>query len=342
MNQRRCGIDILRLLSMFMVVLLHNLGQGGGLAWTFDTAHEWVLWYIENFSIVAVDVFALISGFLLVGKKDCWKNVASLYLTVWFWSAVLNLPLVVLQPEGVAFDQIVRAVFPVLSKGYWYFNAYLLLLIFAPFLNAGISRFSSRGLLGAAFMMLALMCSVGFLGGLGASSGYSTIWLACLYVCGAAVRLNEEPIFNAFSRRRMLAAVLLLPAASLLLQVDSAAHGANAGRWISYVSPVVAAQALALFGLILRVDVEPPRLRKILKVASASAFSVYLIDMSALVFSFLLKDAFSFTRAMPTVQAAAVIVGASILMFVGFLLMDIVRLRLLALIRRSSSRAQGI
>lgn len=115
--------------------------------------------------------------------------------------------------------------------------------------------------------------------------------------------------------------------------MDSAAHGADAGRWISYVSPVVVAQALALFGFLLKVEVESPRLRKILKVASASAFSVYLIDTSALVFSFLLKDAFSFTRAMPTAQAAAVIVGASILMFASFLLADMVRLRLLALIK---------
>ena len=319
---------------MFMVVLLHNLGQGGGLAWTFDTTHEWVLWYLEDLSIVAVDVFALISGFLLVGKRDCWKNVAGLYLTVLFWSAVLNLPLVVLQPEGVAFSQIVLAIFPVLSKGYWYFNAYLLLLVFVPFLNAGFSRFSSRGLLGVAFMMLALMCSVGFLGGLGAASGYSAIWLSCLYVCGAAIRLNEEVIFRAFSRRRMLVAVLLLPAVSLALQVDSAAHGVNTGLWISYVSPIVAAQALALFGLLLRVRVESPRVRKVLKVASVSAFSVYLIDQSALVYSFLLKDAFAFTRSLPTVQSAALIVGVSILMFVAFLLMDMVRLRLCRLFER--------
>lgn len=290
--------------------------------------HEWVLWYIENFSIVAVDVFALISGFLLFGKRDCWKNIAGLYLTVLFWSVVLNLPLVVLQPQGAAFDQIVLAVFPVLSRSYWYFDAYLLLLVFIPFLNAGISRFSGRGLLGASFMMLALMCSVGFLGGLGASSGYSTIWLACLYVCGAAIRLNEEAIFRAFSRRRMLVAVLLLPAISLVLQAYSAAHGENAGRWISYVSPIVAAQALALFGLLLRVEIASPRLRKALKVASASAFSVYLIDQSALVYSFLLEDAFAFTCAIPTVQAAAIIVAASVLMFVGFLLADMVRLRL--------------
>lgn len=333
MNQRRWGIDILRIASMFMVLLLHNLGHKGALTWTFDSTHEWVLWYVEDFTIVAVDVFALICGFLLAGKKDCWKNAASLYLTVWFWSAVLNLPFVVLQPQGVALEQIAHAVFPVLSGDYWYFNTYLLLLVFIPFLNAGISRFSSRGLLGASLMMLGLMCSVGFLGGIGAASGYSTLWLACLYVCGAAIRLNEESIFRAFSRRRMIAAILLLPAVSLLLQVDSATHGVDTTRWISYVSPIVVAQALAFFGLLLRVEVPSPWVRRALVLVSASAFSVYIIDSSKLVYGYLLTDAFAFTRTIPTLHAVVSIIGGTILMFVVFLLMDFVRLRLFKLIR---------
>lgn len=39
-KQRAYGIDIARLTSMFMVVLLHNLGRGGVLDWTLDSIRD--------------------------------------------------------------------------------------------------------------------------------------------------------------------------------------------------------------------------------------------------------------------------------------------------------------
>ena len=67
-KQRAYGIDIARLTAMFMVVLLHNLGRGGILDWTLDSVSDLAYLGIENYAIVAVNVFALISGFLSAGK----------------------------------------------------------------------------------------------------------------------------------------------------------------------------------------------------------------------------------------------------------------------------------
>ena len=63
-QQRAYGIDIARLTAMFMVVLLHNLGRGGILDWTLDSVSDLAYLGIENYAIVAVNVFALISGYL--------------------------------------------------------------------------------------------------------------------------------------------------------------------------------------------------------------------------------------------------------------------------------------
>lgn len=40
-DKRDYGIDIARLLSMFMVVVLHNLGQGGYLTGAYHPVIQW-------------------------------------------------------------------------------------------------------------------------------------------------------------------------------------------------------------------------------------------------------------------------------------------------------------
>ena len=89
MNNRNYGVDIARLTSMFMVVLLHNLGQGGLLDWTFASPRSFVYVTIENFAIVAVNVFALISGYLSSGRPITPRRALSLWGCAFFWSGLL-------------------------------------------------------------------------------------------------------------------------------------------------------------------------------------------------------------------------------------------------------------
>ena len=59
------GIDWLRILSMYMVAVLHTLGQGGILG-SFkqgDLSFS-IAWFLETSAFGAVDCFALISGYV--------------------------------------------------------------------------------------------------------------------------------------------------------------------------------------------------------------------------------------------------------------------------------------
>ena len=64
-EKRNYGIDFLRIYSMFLVVLLHSLGQGG-LLYNLsmpDKQHSFV-WFLEIFAYCAVNIFGLISGYV--------------------------------------------------------------------------------------------------------------------------------------------------------------------------------------------------------------------------------------------------------------------------------------
>lgn len=85
-KERAYGIDIARLTAMFMVVLLHNLGRGGVLDWTIDSIKDLAFLGIENYAIIAVNVFALISGYLSAGKPLKARSIFSIWATACFWS----------------------------------------------------------------------------------------------------------------------------------------------------------------------------------------------------------------------------------------------------------------
>ena len=65
---RNRGVDLLRLISMLFVVVLHSLGRSGVLKADADSGLYKAAWLIEIFCYGAVNIFALISGY--VGYRD--------------------------------------------------------------------------------------------------------------------------------------------------------------------------------------------------------------------------------------------------------------------------------
>ena len=69
-GNRNYGIDLLRILSMFMVVLLHVNNFGGLLGHYDANSLGYVfVWFSEAFAICAVNVYAMISGYVLLNSK---------------------------------------------------------------------------------------------------------------------------------------------------------------------------------------------------------------------------------------------------------------------------------
>lgn len=73
--KRNYGIDIARVLAMFMVVVVHNLSQGGVLKNTTSTLGFLSSYEIFNISIVAVNIFALITINYWVSLFGKWYQI---------------------------------------------------------------------------------------------------------------------------------------------------------------------------------------------------------------------------------------------------------------------------
>lgn len=143
-KERAYGIDIARLTAMFMVVLLHNLGRGGVLDWTIDSIRDLAFLGIENYAIIAVNVFALISGYLSAGKPLKARSIFSIWATACFWSITTALTGYTL--GQISKTDLLTSPFPLSTAEYWYLNSFLLLQLMVPFLNCAIATLTSAQL----------------------------------------------------------------------------------------------------------------------------------------------------------------------------------------------------
>ena len=149
-NERNFGIDLLRILAMYMVVVLHVLGCGGILE-TCErfSVNYYVAWFLETSAYCAVDVFAMISGYVMVNTKFNGFKMIPLWLTVFFYSSILTIlfkfvPSLSLLHEVTKIELIKGIVFPVVSNQYWYFTAYFGMYFFIPFINKMIRNLEKK------------------------------------------------------------------------------------------------------------------------------------------------------------------------------------------------------
>lgn len=90
MKKRNTGINLFKLFSMFMIALLHVLGMGGITGATAGTSSYYPVYLMQNAAFCAVNCYALISGYLMLGKKIKPSRITELWFEVFFYSVGLS------------------------------------------------------------------------------------------------------------------------------------------------------------------------------------------------------------------------------------------------------------
>lgn len=318
------GLDFIRLISMFLVVLVHNLGQGGVLEWTVQNGSRFsfITFYgIENVAIVAVNIFALLTGFLSGKKAIKINRVVDLYFEVLVLS-ILSLVIYSLFMERTSFSIVLKTFTPVFSGTFWYFNAYIMLTVMSPILAVGMSKISNEKLAIFTFGIVLISTSVGFIRPDFLSNGYSALWLIVLYVVGELIRRNMQ-LLLLFKTNQLFAVFLLMVALSLGMEFIFPGH---AFKFTSYTSPFVFVESMAVFLMFIRIKIRSSMVRKMLESLANVSFGVYIIDSSLPVYSLTLHNSFvPLLTTFSVWQSSLIILLVSMIMFFAFLFLSYLR-----------------
>lgn len=204
MKKRIVSIELLRILAMMMVVMLHYLSKGGLLTPLTEefTAGAYVAWLLEAFSIVAVNVYMLISGYFLVESGFKPGRLAELICQVLFYSLLIPpvlMALEILDPGQLTVYQLLQCLFPNQMVHYWFITAYITMYLFAPVLAAGARHMSQRQLRNTILLLLLFFSvskSVLPVQLEMDNQGYDGLWFMCVFLVAAYMRLYGIPFFQ--------------------------------------------------------------------------------------------------------------------------------------------------
>lgn len=326
--KRNYGVDIARVLAMFMVVVIHNLNQGGVLKNTTSTLGFLSSYEMFNLSIVAVNIFALITGYLYSGKGIKLKRVVGLYFEVLALSIFSLLVYLCFFGMPLKLD-IVKSFFPLSSGVFWYFNAYVGFVMIEPLLRRGIKNISRNSLLKVECVLLLFSGTIGFTDTKSLQYGYSIEWIIILFIAGVLIKEYEAEI-SKIKSIFLIIAVFLMSFATLVAEFIFKSH---AGHFPIYTSPAVIVQSITLFVLITRIKVKSPLFQNILLFVSPLSFGVYILDTSIMFYGYFLKDMFkNITINQPTLLALVIVLLCSLLFFTIFILINYVRVKFFELL----------
>lgn len=336
-NNRNLGIDLLRGVAMFFVVIWHFIGQGGLLEHTAPgTVKFWILSGVQILTVCCVNLYGLTTGYLMCDKPFRLSRVVKLWVTTVFWSVVVSCVLFVVIPESRTIEEMVSMFLPILRGRYWFFTAYFVVMMLSPVLNLVIRSLTMgqyRLLLAALFLLFGVI-PVGSLGYdvMRISTGHHFSWMVVLYIIGGYLRRSERE--KTAPCWKFLAGYFLFAGAHLLYKFATTAVGLEsfANLLLTYVSPLVVGEAICLFlffkDAFANVSVESI-FGRIICFAAPGIYSVYVIHVHPKVYWD--ENIIALFRAWDdwnVVTVCAAMIGTAVALFAACICLDAVRQRL--------------
>lgn len=333
---RNYGIDTLRILSMFMVVLLHTLGAGGVLKATDFCSPAFVAgWIMESAASCCVNCYGLISGYVGIRAKYRYTNIVMLWLQVALYSISATVIFYLSGYYRIDKLDLIRSAFPVSMHHYWYFSAYTVLFFFIPLLNQMIDRLSrkqAKVLCTGIFLLFCVVPTAMNTDCFTVGGGYTALWLMVLYILGGCIRRFD------FLRSVRARTLLLVYGVSVLICVGFLMLMRT--RWfpfleelfipnllISYTSPTIFLCGLCLLLLFARMRQLSARAAKVIGWISPAAFGVYLIHCQPYIMDRIFEpDRFGFLAQYHPVLMVCAILLIAVAIFVVCILIDKARI----------------
>ena len=292
-SERNMGVELFRIVSMLLVILLHLMRHGAVRVYTEDLSVNYqVAWFLETIGYCSVNCYAVISGFANVKTKFKFRRFAYLWVeTVVLILSITALAHFFIPSIEVERDWWLNAIFPLTRRELWYFCAYFFLYPLIPLLNKGLLSLNRWQHIAIIFWLQVptVFKLIMHKDNYNLGAGYSTIWLICLYVIGAYFRIYGAPkwakwfvtlpafFLSAFAAWFKFIYVEKQYALGLIAE-DSTLYEYR-DNWISYVSPFMVIMATSLLVFFMQVPVKRKLIKKFIGSVSKTTWGVFVLHV---------------------------------------------------------------
>lgn len=304
-ENRIIGLDVLRIFSMFGILGLHIIGNGGLLQNAKMTSFSYyIILMLYCIFYTSVDIFGILSGYLNVNKRNNKNNrIIELICILIFYCLIIPTVFYAFNIKNIRsikdIKTIISNLFPILAGKYWYITCYSFLFFMIPYLNTFckcIDKKTYKKLLLILFVLFTIIPNfLGMTDIFRILNGYSPFWLIFCYLLGGFIRIYNID----FDTKKIIKIVLILFIVEFVINIIVRNVGflifgfvARADWFINYISPFTVTISLLLLLLFKKISIRNQMIIKTLVYLSNMSFSVYIIHCHKIVFDYILKDLF--------------------------------------------------
>lgn len=284
MSDRKFGLDVLKIISMYGIILFHFANHSQIDLYNVPLSWSWTfLAFFKLWGGIGDCCFVLITGYLYHNRSIKLKRITNLWCSVWFYSVLLGMCCIAIGWGTVSYKGIVKMIFPVIYNEYPFFSAYIILFILIPFINKLLSEINLREyklLAVILFLVVSIIPTI-----------FNSSWIMTdtqlpaflmLYVIGAGVGQYGRDFVDFGKRERAICLFIIIIAATWLSEILLHIYISKYSfyfAWDMNKTPVVIG-GLLLFYVFLNVTINGNKIREFLPIISSSVFGVYLIHMN--------------------------------------------------------------
>lgn len=200
-ENRDSNIELLRIVSMTGIVIIHYLNKeyGGMILNDIFPSFSWLFThFILSICIPLVNCFVLITGYFYDRISTfSLKKPVILFFTTIFYSTIALFIWIALGNSILSFSEIIYMIIPFFDSKRWFVETYIILILFAPFLNIIIRSLDEKKFKILLIIQIAIF-SIWYSFGLSApllDDGYGIINFITLYFLGAYLKKNNSYFF---------------------------------------------------------------------------------------------------------------------------------------------------
>lgn len=306
MKERKSNFELMRIISMFLIVLWHVIVHSGILSCCSGNKRL-IIDFISSICLVHVNSLILLSGYFQYSKEKInLSKITKLIGQTWFYK-VLFLIIAILIGLTVTQVDIFEELLPIDLNNYWFINVYILLYILSPYLNRLIKNINYnefKRLLFILFILLSIIPAVTSQKAL-FNDGFSIINFIFLYLIGAFLKkypLKEGYHFKNLTNNKykflLILSFIVLIILNLIIfyfgktlnQYDSEIlkYFGNIieGNYLKYSSPFAILITIIYFLVFESLNIKNRIINKI----SLNMFGVYLVHDNHFIRSFIYKE----------------------------------------------------
>ncbi len=292
-TERNSNLELMRIISMFFIVLGHVI-LFGKLLETENKAILLIYYFIEFILIIHVNSYVLVTGYFQSKSKLKLKKIWSIISSSWFYRVIIMAIFLSLGLISIGIGQIIKDIFPISIDNYWFIKVYIILYLLSPFFNKLIKDLNKVEFLKLLILGFIIFCVTPYITNneFFENSGYTLYNFVYLYFLGAYLNkypLNKSKYFKKIEKRSFRNIMLFIFFFCVILNfvlfyvaqyliptnnsIENYLRSMILNNKIAYSNPIIIIQTIAYFQIFLTFEFKSKIINKI----SALTLGIYFI-----------------------------------------------------------------